>query len=168
MWKINKLEEWIIYNRLKSTWISFKIWKEYKQEFICECWIKKFYYLYHLTSWFTKSCWCLNKELLKQRRKTHWMSKSRLYNTYMNIKKRCCNLDNKDYMNYWWRWIQIKWNSFEEFKKDMYDNYLLHVEEFWENNTSIDRIDNNWNYEPNNCKWSTYIEQNNNKRNNNK
>ena len=163
MWAINNLTEWIKYNRLTSTWNKKRVWKEYKQEFICECWKVKFYYLHHIKSWYTKSCWCLNRELIQNRRTTHWMSKSRFHNIYYNIIKRCYVINNKDYKNYWWRWIKCLRNSFEEFKDDMYDSYLLHIEEHW-NNTSIDRINNDWNYEPSNCKRSTSIQQNNNKR----
>jgi len=53
---------------------------------------------------------------------------------------------------------------FEEFRDDMYKSYLEHVEKYWEKETSIDRIDNNWNYCKENCKRSTPKEQSNNRR----
>lgn len=57
------------------------------------------------------------------------------------------------------------WKDFESFKNDMYESYLLHIKEHWIKNTSIDRIDNNWNYCKENCKWATRKEQSVNKRN---
>ena len=58
------------------------------------------------------------------------------------------------------------WLNFDDFYRDMYKSYLKHIEEFWEKQTTIDRIDNNWDYSKENCKRSTMKEQNNNKRNN--
>jgi len=97
--------------------------------------------------------------------KRHWEKRecNPLYNTYYNIIKRCNYIQYKWYKNYWWRWITIcdRWlwiDWFTNFCNDMWERPV------W---FSIDRIDNNWNYEPSNCKWSSKHEQNSNKRNNN-
>lgn len=77
---------------------------------------------------------------------------------------RCKYKSNASYKNYGWRWIVCEWKTFEEFKDDMYESYLEHVKKFWEKQTTIDRIDANWNYCKDNCRWATYSEQNRNKR----
>lgn len=74
------------------------------------------------------------------------------------IEQRCNNKNHKAYKNYWWRWIKCEWKNFEEFKNDMYDSYKEWL--------TIDRIDVNWNYCKNNCRWVSYTENNRNKRNN--
>ena len=88
----------------------------------------------------------------------HSMCKTMAYRTWMSMKQRCYNSKLKAYANYGGRGITVcdRWlESFENFYADMGDRPE------WK---SIDRIDNNWNYEPWNCKWSTNKEQSNNTR----
>ena len=92
--------------------------------------------------------------------KTHWMSWTRIYNIWTEMKQRCENPKCKSYRYYWGRWIRIEWNSFEEFYNDMYPTY-----EEW---LSIERIDTNGNYCKWNCKRATREEQMNNTRQNTK
>jgi len=56
------------------------------------------------------------------------------------------------------------WKSFEEFKKDMYDSYIIHIEKYGLKETTIDRINNEGNYCKKNCQWSTRSEQMKNRR----
>lgn len=90
---------------------------------------------------------------------THWMSRTPIYKVYSSIKSRCNNKNNPSYKDYWWRWIKCEWRTFEEFYEDIWKNYII-----W--NSTIDRINNNWNYCKENCKLSNNKEQSRNTRRN--
>jgi len=93
--------------------------------------------------------------------KTHWMTWTNFYNRWKLLKKRCNNINDPRYKWYWERWIFVcdKWNKFEWFMEDMYESYIEHRIIYWEQNTSIDRINNNWNYCKENCRRATKKEQ---------
>lgn len=132
---------------------KFKKVNRYYYRCICECWNIKDISNSHLRNWHTKSCWCLKKESSKK----HWLRSHKLYNVFNAIKSRCFNKNTKMFKHYWWRWIKCEWISFEEFYNDMWESY-----QEW---LTIDRIDVNWNYCKNNCRFVSMKEQANNKRN---
>lgn len=95
-----------------------------------------------------------------------WWKKTRFYKAFTCMKLRCNYPSIHWYKNYWWRWIKVEWDNFTEFYNDMYESYLEYVREHWEENITVDRIDTNWNYNKDNCRWLSMLEQQSNKRNN--
>ena len=95
-------------------------------------------------------------------RGTHKSSKTKLYKTYQRIKNRCYRKNFPHYNLYGGRGIKMcdEWlNDFETFKKWAINNG-------YKEGLSIDRINVDGNYEPNNCRWITMFEQASNKRTN--
>ena len=143
--------------------------------FRCECGVEKIIYAQCVTAknGSTKSCGCLSRENnRKARHLTHGFSRggkrNRFFVIWEGISNRCKNKKNDNYFWYGGRGTKNEWNTIERFRDDMYESYLKHVAEYGEKQTTIDRINNNGNYCRDNCKWSTWKEQQNNRRNNKK
>lgn len=83
------------------------------------------------------------------------------YSTWASLKHRCSNPNAQHYDNYGGRGIDYcdRWEDFENFKNDMWEDYLSHIQEKGLSKTSIDRINNDGNYKPGNCRWATPKEQ---------
>lgn len=110
----------------------------------------------YLVNGHTKSCGCLRRE----QRQTHGLYKSLEYNSWHQMLQRCTNPSNHKYASYAGRGITVdpRWHDFATFYADVGPRPSP--------KHSLDRIDNNGNYEPGNVKWSTRLEQQNNMRSN--
>lgn len=134
-----------------------------KWKCVCDCGKEKVVYGSSLRNGKTKSCGCLARELSSNRKKTHGLSKSKLHRVWGNMKDRCENKNCKSFPNYGGRGISVcdEWHNFQNF----YDWAVLAG---YADGLSLDRIDVNGGYCPDNCRWATSKTQANNQRNNHK
>lgn len=108
----------------------------------------------------TKSCGCRRKREAMKTKKTHGLTKSRLYRIWAGMKARCYNPNRKSYKYYGLLGVKVcdEWQRFESF-------YEWAINNGYEDNLTIERIDPFGNYEPSNCCWIPFSEQAKNKRN---
>ncbi len=128
---------------------------------LCECGKEFSNWAANISKNKVKSCGCWRKKMAGTYSITHGMSHTKEHKAWLHLRERCNNPKDPMYPNYGGRGIKVckRWqNSFINFFNDV---GLAPSKKH-----SIDRIDNNQDYKPGNCKWSTSFEQARNRRNN--
>lgn len=126
---------------------------------LCDCGLKVKIRKDSLHSGRTKSCGCLKKETAANLKTTHGLSHTRLYSIWEGMLYRCSKSTHVAYKYYGGRGIKVceRWLEFINFYNDMWPSY--------KETLTLDRIDNNGNYEPGNVRWVTRSQNNKNRRN---
>ncbi|MCF8012566.1 MAG: hypothetical protein K9L56_14950 [Clostridiales bacterium] len=133
--------------------------KNYNRQFLCRCECGKETIVdsSKLLSGNTKSCGCLKIEMVTKKNTNHGMTGTKIHSLWSSMKQRCMNENDKAYKNYGGRGIEVceEWIDFETFYKWASNNG-------YEEGLMLERIDNDGDYCPDNCKWVSRKEQNNN------
>lgn len=110
----------------------------------------------------TKSCGCWKYSKVKERNTKHGGANDRLYGIWKNMKRRCNNQRDSHFKTYGGKGIKVcaEWNDYEAFKTWAYANGYDENAEYGK--CTLDRVDNDGNYEPSNCRFVDKIVQANN------
>lgn len=108
----------------------------------------------------TKSCGCFRKENQRKKVLKHGLEHTRIYRIWSGMRSRCYSPANRMYRCYGGRGITIC----DEWKDDITAFHKWAMANGYRDDLTIDRINNDGNYEPSNCRWATYSQQNKNRR----
>lgn len=147
-----------VFGRLKVVEFAYRknlhtLWK-----CVCECGNERIVEGSKLKDGRTKSCGCWKIEMAKLSNRKHgFANKHRLYGIWKKMRERCRIITSQSYRYYGKRGITIckEWDDFQVF-------YDWAVENGYNDKLTLDRRNNDGNYEPSNCRWATMAQQNQN------